>query len=85
MMLNTHLFVLTGHGRWDKQKDCTNWPARARNGRTAIRIGACRFDNTILNTRATWVSKSVRDGPGLGIVPTFENIGAPVAVNGVAK
>jgi len=63
MTLRMHFPVLTGHGRLDELQDCAGWPVPVPEVRqTAIRIDACGLDNTTINTRATWVSKSVTEG-----------------------
>jgi NADPH:quinone reductase-like Zn-dependent oxidoreductase len=52
--------VTMGHGGMDRTEYRTDWP-RPEAGRdeVLIRVGACGLNNTDINTRAGWYSKSV--------------------------
>ena len=53
-------FVLTGHGDFDKLEWHKNWPVPQISGREIlIRVRACGLNNTDINTRTAWYSKSV--------------------------
>lgn len=55
--------VLTGHGGLDKLVYREDWPTpRPRPGEVVIKVGACGLNNTDINTRTAWYSKSVTDG-----------------------
>lgn len=53
-------FVLTGHGDLDKLVFHRNWPVPAvKPNEVLVRILACGLNNTDVNTRTAWYSKSV--------------------------
>lgn len=54
--------VLTGHGNLDVYEWHTDWPV-PKIGPTEIliRVGACGLNNTDVNTRSGWYSKTVTD------------------------
>lgn len=55
-------FVLTGHGGLDKLVYREDWPKpEPRAGEVLVKVGACGLNNTDINTRTAWYSKSVRD------------------------
>ena len=55
--------VLTGHGGLDKLEYHQNWPAPVpAAGEVLLRVGACGLNNTDINTRTAWYSKSVTEG-----------------------
>ncbi len=55
--------VLTGHGGLDKLEYREDWPTpRPAPGEVLVRVGACGLNNTDINTRTAWYSKSVTDG-----------------------
>ena len=55
--------VLTGHGGLDKLDYREDWPApRAGPGEVLVKVGACGLNNTDINTRTAWYSKSVSEG-----------------------
>ncbi|MER9177535.1 alcohol dehydrogenase family protein [Mesorhizobium sp. M0955] len=55
--------VLTGHGGLDKLHYREDWPIPVpADGQVLIRVGACGLNNTDINTRTAWYSKSVTDG-----------------------
>ena len=55
--------VLTGHGGLDKLEYREDWPVPAPGpGEVLIRVGACGMNNTDINTRTAWYSKTVREG-----------------------
>ena len=59
--------VLTGHGGLDKLEFHTDWPAPVcGEGEVLIRVGACGLNNTDVNTRTGWYSKSVSGATGEG-------------------
>ena len=52
--------VLTGHGDLDKIDIRYDWPVPiAGDGEVVIRVGAAGINNTDINTRIGWYSKSV--------------------------
>ncbi|PSL22031.1 alcohol dehydrogenase family protein [Shimia abyssi] len=54
--------VLTGHGDLDMYHWHTNWPVPApAPGDVLIRVRACGLNNTDVNTRSGWYSKTVDD------------------------
>lgn len=55
--------VLTGHGGLDKLEYREDWPTPAPGkGEVLIKVGACGLNNTDINTRTAWYSKSVTEG-----------------------
>ena len=58
-----HAVVLTGHGGLDKLEYHENWPTPTpAAGEVLVRVGACGLNNTDINTRTAWYSKSVTGG-----------------------
>lgn len=58
-----HAVVTTGHGGLDKLEYRDDVPVPVPGpGEVLIRVGACGMNNTDINTRAGWYSKSVVDG-----------------------
>ena len=58
-----HAVVLTGHGGLDKLEYREDWPTpQPANGEVLVRVGACGLNNTDINTRTAWYSKSVTEG-----------------------
>ncbi|MDH3759489.1 MAG: alcohol dehydrogenase family protein [Gammaproteobacteria bacterium] len=55
--------VLTGHGGLDKLEYHEDWPApQPGRGEVLVKVGACGLNNTDINTRTAWYSKSVTEG-----------------------
>lgn len=55
--------ILTGHGGPDRLEMREDWPKPEPSiGELRVRVGACGLNNTDINTRSGWYSKSVR-GP----------------------
>ncbi len=55
--------VLTGHGGLDKLEYREDWPTPVPGpGEVLVRVGACGLNNTDINTRTAWYSKSVTEG-----------------------
>ena len=55
--------VLTGHGGLDKLHYRTDYPTPVPEAdEVVVRVGACGLNNTDINTRTAWYSKSVTDG-----------------------
>ncbi len=55
--------VLTGHGGLDKLEYREDYPTPLPDrGEVLIAVGACGLNNTDINTRTAWYSKSVKDG-----------------------
>ena len=55
--------VLTGVGGLDKLEYHEDWPNPvAGPGEVLVRVGACGLNNTDINTRTAWYSKSVTEG-----------------------
>ncbi len=56
-------FVLTGHGDMDVLVHHTDWPVpKCGTHDVLIKVHACGLNNTDVNTRTGWYSKSVEDG-----------------------
>ncbi len=54
--------VLTGHGGFEKLEVHNNWPVPAPGADDIlVRVEACGLNNTDVNTRSGWYSKSVSD------------------------
>ena len=52
--------VLEGHGGLDKLVWHEDWPTPAPGaGEVLIKVGACGLNNTDVNTRSGWYSKTV--------------------------
>lgn len=55
--------VLTGHGGLDRLEYRTDWPVPAPGPRQVlIKVGACGMNNTDINTRTGWYSRTVTEG-----------------------
>ncbi|WP_038098228.1 alcohol dehydrogenase family protein [Thioalkalivibrio sp. HK1] len=55
--------ILTGHGGPDRLEIRDDWPKPEPSlGEVRVRVGACGLNNTDVNTRSGWYSKSVK-GP----------------------
>lgn len=55
--------VLTGHGGLDKLVYHDDWPTpQPKPDEVLVKISACGLNNTDINTRTAWYSKTVRDG-----------------------
>jgi NADPH:quinone reductase-like Zn-dependent oxidoreductase len=55
--------VLTGHGGLDVLKYVDDWPTPVpAPDDVIVRVGACGLNNTDINTRTAWYSKSVKEG-----------------------
>lgn len=65
--------VTMGHGDMDQMVYRTDWPRPdAAAGEVLIRVGACGLNNTDVNTRSGWYSKTVTDATTGG---AFEKVG----------
>jgi NADPH:quinone reductase-like Zn-dependent oxidoreductase len=66
--------VTMGHGGLDQMHWHDNWPRpKTATGEVLIRVGACGLNNTDVNTRSGWYSKSVSaatSGDGFDVVGT---------------
>jgi NADPH:quinone reductase-like Zn-dependent oxidoreductase len=55
--------VLTGHGGLDKLEYHQDWPTpEPGHGDVLVKVAACGLNNTDINTRTAWYSKSVTEG-----------------------
>jgi len=55
--------VLTGHGGLDKLEYHEDWPTPTPGpGEVLVKVGACGLNNTDINTRTAWYSKTVTEG-----------------------
>ncbi len=55
--------VLTGHGGLDMLEYREDWPTPVpADGEVLVRVGACGLNNTDINTRTAWYSKTVTEG-----------------------
>ena len=65
--------VTMGHGDLDKMVLHTDWPRpKPAEGEVLIRVGACGLNNTDVNTRSGWYSKTVTDATTGG---AFDEVG----------
>lgn len=65
--------VTMGHGDLDQMVFHTDWPCpEPAAGEVLIRVGACGLNNTDVNTRSGWYSKTVTDATTGG---AFETVG----------
>jgi len=65
--------VTMGHGDIDQLALHTDWPRpEPAKGEVLIRVGACGLNNTDVNTRSGWYSKTVTDATTGG---AFEEVG----------
>lgn len=77
-------FVLTGHGDFDKLEYHTDWPVpQVLADEVLIKVHACGLNNTDVNTRTAWYSKSVTESTTGGALESAEDDdatwgGAPV-------
>ena len=59
--------VRTGHGGLDKLEYREDWPTPvAGPGEVLVQVGACGLNNTDINTRTAWYSKSVTEAINAG-------------------
>lgn len=57
------VMVLTGHGGLDKLEYREDWPVPVpQDNEVLIEVAACGMNNTDINTRTGWYSKTVREG-----------------------
>ena len=62
-MSNMKAVILTGHGGLDKLEYREDVPKPvAKSGEALIRVKACGLNNTDINTRTAWYSKTVEEG-----------------------
>ncbi len=67
-------FVLTGHGDMDKLVYHTDWPVPVPGaGEVLIKVHACGLNNTDVNTRTAWYSKSVSESTTGGAFETADD------------
>lgn len=78
--------VLTGHGGFDKLVFHTDWPVpQPAADAVLIRVGACGINNTDINTRTAWYSRTVTEGTtAAGGAGGFADITATAATWGAA-
>lgn len=66
--------VLEGHGGLDRLVWHENWPVpHPGPGEVLIRVGACGLNNTDVNTRSGWYSKTVSDATTGGAYDTVDD------------
>jgi NADPH:quinone reductase-like Zn-dependent oxidoreductase len=66
--------VLTGHGGMDKLEWHADWPVpHPGPGEVLVKVGACGLNNTDVNTRSGWYSKTVTSATTGG---AFDKVGA---------
>lgn len=67
--------VLTGHGGTEMLEYRQDLPVpRPKAGQVLIRVGASAVNNTDINTRIGWYSKSIRDATDQGSEEGFESL-----------
>lgn len=67
-------FVLTGHGGLDALEFHTDWPTpKPGDDDVLLKIGACGLNNTDVNTRSGWYSKTVSSAT---TGDAYEDVGA---------
>ncbi len=55
--------MLTGHGGLENLEYHENWPTPVpADNEVLVRVGACGLNNTDINTRTAWYSKTVTEG-----------------------
>jgi NADPH:quinone reductase-like Zn-dependent oxidoreductase len=55
--------ILVGHGGLDRLEYREDWPTpRPGAGEVVVRVNACGINNTDINTRTAWYSKTVTEG-----------------------
>ncbi|WP_299046272.1 alcohol dehydrogenase family protein [uncultured Tateyamaria sp.] len=65
--------VTMGHGDMDQMVWHTDWPRpEARPGEVLIKVGACGLNNTDVNTRSGWYSKTVTEATSGG---AYDDVG----------
>lgn len=85
-MTTMRAMVLTGHGGLDKLEWHENWPRPVpQPGEVLIRVLACGLNNTDVNTRSGWYSKTVSDATTGGAYETVDDAdptwgGAPISL-----
>lgn len=68
-----HAVVLTGHGGYEALDYRTDVPVpRPKPGEVLIRVAAAGINNTDINTRTAWYSKSVTEGSNAGGTKGFD-------------
>jgi NADPH:quinone reductase-like Zn-dependent oxidoreductase len=68
---------LAGHGGFDKLEYRTDVPVpRPQRGEVLIRVGAAGVNNTDINTRIGWYSKTVTGETNRGAAQGFDNVDA---------
>jgi NADPH:quinone reductase-like Zn-dependent oxidoreductase len=71
-----HAVLLTGNGGYDNLECCDDIPVpEPRAGEVLIRIGAAGVNNTDINTRIGWYSKTVADATEVGGSAGFSDAG----------
>ena len=66
--------VLTGHGGLDKLDYRDAWPTPVPGiGEVLVSVGACGLNNTDINTRTAWYSKTVSESIAIGGKSGFES------------
>ena len=68
--------VLTGHGGLEKLEYTEVPTPHPESGEVLIRVGACGLNNTDINTRTAWYSKSVDAVLGSGAADGFDDVAA---------
>jgi len=67
--------VLTGHGGFDRLEYRTDVPVpRPKSGEVLIRVGAAGVNNTDINTRIGWYSKTITGETNLGGSQGFDSV-----------
>lgn len=68
--------VLTGHGGYDRLEYRSDVPVpEPKPGEVLIRVGAAAVNNTDINTRTAWYSRSVTEGSNAGGAAGFAAAG----------
>ncbi len=67
-----HAMLLTGYGGFDKLEFRTDYPIpQPEHNEVLVKVGACGLNNTDINTRTGWYSKTVEAEVGTGASSGF--------------
>src|SRR5690606_18457130 len=77
MQSTMHAVLLTGHGGYEKLEYRNDVPVpKPKSGEVLIRVAASAVNNTDINTRSAWYSKSITEGSNRGGASGFDSADA---------